>query len=622
MKKATLEFKGEQFSRFYITDREEASAICKKIAGKPLYGLDIETARRYGREEEADGPKPGLDPRLSFIRLVQVYDGTNVYVFDVLHFSSERLIEFLTSHTFVAHNAVFELSHLQPCGFSDLDIHCSMIMALMVDVAEHSPFEKEEDEEDEEQDGSYQYRKLKGASLDSCVRKYFDAIISKEYQTSNWNQPELENEQINYAALDAVLTYKLYTVLWPKLEKYKLVKSYKLFKEVQFPVVEMQYNGFGLDARRLKKHIKEWEHERQSEERKCREFFGGINLRSSKQLGEWLVKSGKDTTEWPRTRTGAYSFTRGKLARFIDEKEIQALLEYKRFDKLLTTYGGKLISQCHRETKRLHPSFSIARTRTGRLSSFNPNLQNLPRDSAVRECFVPSNGTSLVTGDYAQIELRVAGELSKDETILYAQKKGLDLHKFIVADVLEKRYSEVTKEERQMGKAINFGFLFGMGARKLVEYAKLSYGVALTEAQAERAWKVFKKRYHKYTLWSEKQRQLCSELGFVRTPLGRMRKLLPEESYTKSVNHPVQGGAAEVCFVGLLAVLKLLPSHMKLVNCVHDEIILEVRKGSEEEAAAILKKAMEHGYKFVFPEGNVAGLCEIGYGDNWKEAKA
>lgn len=617
-----------KYKTVYIKDSKTGQLVFNYLSNnpKPIYGLDIETAKTSLH------PKAGLDPYLSFIRLVQIYDGDTVFVFDRLTADVDNQLAWFVNHSrCIAHNGCFELKHLTKVLLDPkLNIECSMLMSMLVDRAEHSPFEPDELEELDEEEkpkSDHKYKNKGGYGLDACVAREFGLAIDKSFQVSDWGKKVLSPEQISYAALDAVLTYELGKKLLPKIQMYKMMRSYKLLRSMQHVLTEMELSGFGIDIGALRDITLEWGDKVRESDKVAKRYFGKLNLNSPKQLGEWLVKfNPKLAASWPKTEKGAYTFSRNKISEYWKSPPIAALLEYKKWTKLFNTYGESLIEKIHPNTGRVHCSFFLGETRTGRLSARDPNLQNMPRDGELRKVFRAGEGRSLVVADFSQIEMRVAGELSKDPTMLRAFAKGVDLHKAIVSAISAKPIAKVTDDERQLGKAINFGLLFGMGPKKLKLYAKISYDVDLTEEQAYGAWRIFHERmYPKYSAWCDIQRRNCERLGYVRTPMGKMRKLLPEESYTRSVNTPVQGGAAEVAYCSLVRLLNLIREEgwqdvIKIVNMVHDEIIIEVPKGSEGNGL-LLERCMIEGYLDVFPNGCTVGLAEAYYGDTWFNAK-
>lgn len=625
MKLYEARFGDDLIRTYYITKKEEVAGAIKKLADgtTPIYGLDIETAKE---QKFIDHKKAGLCPLLSEIRLVQIYNGNAVYIFDCWHIDINQLRTFLYSKRFVAHYAKFELAHFTAAGFPNLDIDCSMLLSMLIDRAERSPFEVEEEDEDDEPDGMSQYRKH-SYSLEAMTARLFKVKISKEFQTSNWNDGELAIGQILYAALDAILTWKIAKELGPKVKDYEMLEGYKLLKKMQYALIEMELTGFPINWEEHNKLSETWAKAEDKAWEACRPHFGETNMNSSPQMNTWLKEHYKSQPEvlasWPMTKTGAYSFGAPKLIPYVSDPAIASLLEFKRYSKLCNTYGYPLQDKKHPKTGRLHTDFSSVEARTGRLSSRNPNLQNAPRDPAFRHVFQVREGYKLVVADFNQIEVRVAGELSKDPEILRIYNEGRDIYREFAARLLNKTPEEVSPQERQMAKAAILGLEFGMGAKKFRAYASLPpYNLRLSEKQAEQIYHSYHRVYHVYSKWCERERARAERQGFARTPAGRMRKLLPDEVYTKAPNTKVQGGAAEVIFKSMV---DFLPSIERdavcLVNSVHDEIIVEARDDKVEEVKTELKRCMEGGMKWLFPNATMNKLVEPKAMTAWSEAK-
>lgn len=660
MKSATLEFQGHKFKRYYITSEADACKATRIItySNTPRFGLDIETSKKAGWEtfepikkgRRIIGPCPGLCPLLSDIRLIQIYDPNEktVYVFDCAkigkHYwrGSGMFRIMLTEKKYVAHNGVFEIKHFTHNGFSDMQIDCSMLLDMMVQRAEHSPFEPpEEDDEDEddfENDGLGKLKKI-GFGLDACIARLFKIHVGKHFQTSNWNAGDLSTEQINYAALDAVLTYVVGKKQYKKVIDYRMKRSYEVFRDMQHVVADMELKGVLIDREAHKSLIEEWKITHEENTKEIEKRFKKINVRSSKQLNKWAEeKFPKDFIErlWPKTKKGAISFGKNSLIEVCDyverkykkePKSLRTLLQYKRVDKLLSTYGETLDKIIHPITGRIHASFIIGETRTGRLSSREPNLQNLPRDEAVRKLFIAPTGKSLLVADYSQIEIRAGAALSKDPVMTNAFVKGIDLHKYILKMCFGwgKKFwaglsEEEAKKQRNMGKAINFGFMYRMWWKKFGKYALTSYGVRVNEGDSKRTFDTFHGTYNKYSNWCEVEYRKCERLGYVRTPLGMMRKLVPEEMYTRAVNTQVQGGAAEVLKLAMIDYRKKKIDRAPLVLNIHDELMCECDR-TKHEYQFDLEESMIKGFQEVFPDAPINNLADARFGLNWNEAK-
>lgn len=621
MKRYITTFDNSKYNINYITEFTEASLMARKLADSPIqnFGLDIETAKDYPHE------KAGLDPHLSKISTVQLYDGAeNIYVFDALMCGLEWFT-LLTAKNFVAHYGIFEIKHLQKAGFANLNVGCSMLLSILVDRAERSPYQPAGvdafEDEDEEEPASW-----KGYGLDAIVGRLFDIRIDKKWQTYDWLTRPLPPEPILYAALDAVLTYKISQAQFKKVKEYKMVPHYQLLKSMQHVIAEMELEGMYLDKDVHNKLIAEWESDLSKKLTECAKYFGDINLNSTKQLGNWARdKYSKEIIEsWMKTKTGALGFGKNALANMQDLPEMALLLSYKKLAKLISTYGQTLAQQINPITQRIHCSFSLGETRTGRLSSRQPNLQNLPRESTMRSVFSTTATNKLVIADFNQIELRVAGEVSGDPVIRGAYERGEDLHKIFASKIYHVPLSRVTDKQRQIAKSANFGTIYGMGPNKFMSYCLASAGVRIPFDEAQHIITSLWQLYSVYGKWCSAIRHRAEVEGFIRTPMGKMRKLHAQEVYTKAPNTVVQGGAFEVmalAMVNLRSVLAVHSINAKIINSVHDELILETAEENTVTVSAFVARAMEYGMLSVFPNATMNGLAKIKVCDNWGEMK-
>ncbi len=623
MKKFKISFNNQNYIVHYIVDPLEQFKVAEALgkSDKQHFGLDIETFKKF------DHPKAGLEPHLSGISLIQIYDGTeNVYVFDVLALSlpERNWFKFLKHKNFVAHNAVFEIKHLTQWGFSNLSVGCSMLQSMLLDRAERIDFTPKDAEDDDDEEKPH----WKGHGLDAVVGRLFDIRIDKKFQLHNWEQRPIDPEALVYAALDAVLTYKVTEAQFPKIKLYKMVNQYTLLKDMQHVIADMELNGMYIDKDKHAHLMHTWVHMQGVHQIECKKYFGGINLNSTKQLGEWLTsKKPDEVLTWGKTATKKLAFGKNALASKQHLPEIKALLEYKKTAKLISTYGESLLAEINPVTNRIHCSFTLGETRTGRLSSREPNLQNLPRESSMRSIFVPEAGNKLIVSDFNQIELRVAGEVSGDPIIRGAYAKGLDLHSLFAAKIYNIPVEKVKPEHRQIAKSANFGTIYGMGADKFIMYclAATNGAIKLQYEEAKHIIDTLWKLYSIYAGWCKRVRQDAKDKGFVRTPMGKMRRLHPDETYTKAPNTIVQGGAFEVMAVSMnwlrnkIVELKR-QDDVRLVNSVHDEIILEIAPTvNAASACKIVDYAMCYGMTKVFPKANTFGLAKAKICESWGE---
>jgi DNA polymerase-1 len=304
---------------------------------------------------------------------------------------------------------------------------------------------------------------------------------------------------------------------------------------------------------------------------------------------------------------------------------VKPLLDHRLAAKKLNNYGSGFAGHINPVTGRLHPNFKLGGTLTGRLSCSDPNVQNAPRDPAFRALFTAPAGRVLVAADFSQIELRVAAWLSQDRVMLDAYATGQDLHRITAAAMLGIAPDAVTKDQRQAAKAINFGLLYGQGAAGLARYAESNYDVKMSEATAAKYRSTFFKTYPGIKRYQEQTARTSECTLRAVTPGGRIRDFTKERTgyrYTEALNTPIQGGAAEI----ILATLAVLEKHLaglnaKLVNVVHDELVLEVAEADADHAIAAVESAMTEGFLAFFPEAATTGLVEAHQGPNWAAAK-
>lgn len=628
MKKFTASIGDKPITVYYITDKEEASKIMKFLSmyDGAFLGLDIETAMvpPAGYVYDKKAPQPGLCPHMSFVRLIQIYNGAAVYVFDNAYLQGEIDFTPIKDKRFIAHNGVFEIKHLTKLLGYKLQIECSMLMGMLIDRADTSPYEPDEEEDEARSD-------FKGYSLWAMTGKYLDYRLDKNWQVSDWSAVKLDDGQLVYAALDAVCTYELGHIFSPQLSRRNMGKIYKLLSETQHAIAFMETVGFPVNIIKHEKLMETWNNERDRTSKRCSEFFkkhgssAPINCNSPKQLGEWLDGNEDIRTEekkaWPTTETGRYSFNRKALGlRVAKYPAIKALIDWKKWEKLANTYGTGMAAKIHPITRRLHCQFSLGEVRTGRLSSRNPNLQNLPRDGGVRDIFEAGDGKCFIVADYSQIEIRVAAALSGDPVMMKCYTEGIDVYKMFTGSLIKKKIDDISKDERQLGKAIVLGLQFGMGGAKLAEHITLDYGIHTSEDKGWEYWNHYHQFFNVFSKWCGRMREKAEETGIAVTPMGKIRKLAETEVYTKAVNTPVQGGAAEII---MNALCKVHAVGLTIANTVHDEIIVECNDNIAriKEATMVLEDKMIEAATDIIPNLPTKNLVEAHSGKTWEEAK-
>lgn len=599
-------------------DVQRASSVLLNV--EDCLGLDIETCPLSSFKNDLSA---GLVPRKSSIRLVQVFDGRGiVFVFDLHKIGSIRsLPTAIWDRPCIAHNALFEMKHLLYQGVFPKKLGCT----LLADRIIHGN-RKELKEE---------LGLSKSATLKDLSKELLSLEISKELQTSDWSQQTLTEEQIEYAALDAVLVVRIFRKQRDMLKKNNLERSYRLLRDAQVAVARMELCGIGFDVEKHRELIKMWIFEKEVLEKDIIETIGKeLNLNSTKQIGEWLNEalSQKELEKWSKTGKGNLSTSTHAFKLHEHMHDVfPKIVEYKHLAKRISSFGEGMYKYIDEPDHRLYGSFSLGTTTTGRMSSSHPNMQNMPREG-FRELFCAKDGFTLIGLDYSQQELRVAALVAQDEALLKIYENGEDAHVNTAAMVLKLPKEKIQKEHRQLAKALNFGLLYGQGAKGLAVYAKRSYGVDMSEAEAEVHRTAFFKVYKGLRTWQRETGNRVQFLSKVTTQCGRIRDFSkeisfsqgkPKSIYTAALNLPIQGAAAEVTLHALIRISNFLCEECRLVNVVHDEILLEVQEGKVQEYAALATQAMELAFLDVFPNAGpyIKGLVEAKYGKTWAEAK-
>ena len=384
----------------------------------------------------------------------------------------------------------------------------------------------------------------------------------------------------------------------------------------------MEENGIELDLGFLDQLGIEFANTMANLESQITELAGqSFNVSSPKQVGEILfdklgLKGGK------KTATGQYSTSESVLEK-IDHPITELILDYRGLSKLKSTYTDGLLKQANSDTHRVHTSYHQALTATGRLSSTDPNLQNIPvREEIgrqIRKAFIAPQGRVLLAADYSQIELRLMAHFSQDEALVDAFNHGQDVHRRTAAEVLGVALEDVTSDQRRQAKAVNFGLLYGMSEFGLTR----QLGFSREESRGYIA-KYFQ-RYPGVLDYMERTRQIAREQGFVETILGRRlytpdimasNKMIKQAAERAAINAPLQGSAADIIKMAMIAVDQMLPKDQaKMLLQVHDELVFEVDENIADELASKLADVMQSVLQISVPL-----LVEVGKGRNWDEA--
>ena len=460
--------------------------------------------------------------------------------------------------------------------------------------------------------------------------KSIEVLIGKKgkNQLSMRNVPMEEVKE--YATEDADITFQLKEHFQPILEK---VGTKKLFDEIEIPLVQvladMETEGINLDVDFLKNMSIEMQKDIDTFEEQIYETAGEkFNLASPKQLGEVLFDKMKiGGAKQKKTKTGQYATGEEVLSFLADEHQIvRDILEWRQMVKLQSTYIDALPNQVDEKTGRVHTDYMQTVAATGRLSSTNPNLQNIPirteKGRLIRKAFIARDENyTLVAADYSQIELRIIAAISGEENMIKAFQNNEDIHRSTAAKVFNVPLEEVTKEQRSQAKTVNFGIIYGVSAFGLSNQTNLS------RKESAELIETYYQTYPKLKAYMANQVDFARENGYVETVLGRRRYLKDINSANaivrggaerNAVNAPIQGSAADIIKIAMINIHKKLTAEnwkSKMLLQVHDELVFDVHNSELEKIQPMIKHEMENAFKMAVPLD-----VEIGLGKNWLEA--
>jgi DNA polymerase-1 len=408
-----------------------------------------------------------------------------------------------------------------------------------------------------------------------------------------------------YWAYETALLFRLETVLSKKLEEAILNPTAALEFDCIPALAEMELNGMLLDQVKARTEMERLIPIKARLEQSLKKDLGDVNPNNQNELLAILKTRGIGLDN---TRQQTLMPLAGQYPL------LKSLVEYRKTDYLLTLIEN-LLSHVHPFTGRIHPTYHQIGAPTGRMSCSNPNLQAIPRERQIRELFIAAPGHRFIVGDYSQIELRVVAEIAQDQRMIEAFQKGVDLHKLTASVITGKPIDQVTPEDRQAAKAVNFGLIYAMGANGLKEYAQNKYGVSMSDSEAHTFVEKFFEAYQGIAQWHKSVQELDPKDS--RTILGRRRLWAERPKITELLNAPVQGTAADITKKALFILQESLQATgARVIGCVHDEIILEAPEDVLENAKSILRIGMEragetHLQKIpVKIEGNISHCWE------------
>ncbi|HLL58022.1 MAG TPA: bifunctional 3'-5' exonuclease/DNA polymerase [Rubrobacteraceae bacterium] len=569
-----------------ITAASDLSGIAKTLGGAEAIGVDLETT--------------ALSPRDGRIRLLQLATPNETFVVDVFEAGDlSPLKEVLESGPVkTLHNSKFDYSFLKvEHGISLSPIFDTMLAAQLLAGGDQTP----------------------SFSLEAVAERYADVELDKSARTEDWSG-KLSEAQVEYAARDAAVLLPLRERLREDLEEEKLNAVSKIEFRAVAAIAEMELAGIKLDLAKWKELEKTVRERRDAKALELETQFPApegilpleglgprLNLNSPKQITDAFRSLGielEDTKVWTLLK--------------VDHPAARLLLEYRELQKKLGTYLETYPSFVHPKTDRIHANFLQCRVPTGRLACTSPNIQQIPHEDEFRSCFVAEIGNTLVIADYSQVELRILAEVSDDPAFVRAFQEEEDLHRVTAASMFGVEKDEVTKDQRSAAKRINFGLMYGRGAKSL------SAQLGTDDERARVLIDEYFANYPKVQRFLQSTASRAIKTGTLRTLSGRVRKFGDTSGLSQmdrgamrreAMNFPIQGASADIAKLALAYIREELKGlDARLINSIHDEFVVECAENLAEEVAEKMKSAMNEAGKAILKkvptEVEVAISCE------------
>lgn len=586
----------------YVTDSRRAAEVAELLKKEKYLGVDIEASE--------------LDPYMAKLLLVQVGTREISYIIDAQKADVQPFKAIFENPSIlkILQNAKYDYSVLKVQSGMTIENFFDTMLAeqLITNGLVH-----------------------RQASLKALAEKYLEVQLDKGYDLYNWAEVartgRVQKKHLIYSALDTLVLFPIFDEQFAILKKENLTKIAQLEFAVAQVVAEMEVKGTYIDVAKWQKLLTDLRAKRDEVEKKLQQeirplyknhqvdLFGNevdvVNLNSQPQLLELF--NNKLGLDLPSTGE--------EVLKTIDHPVAKLMLEYRGYEKLISAFGEKLLSKVHPVTGRLHPDFAQLRAATGRFACSNPNLQQIPADSAYRSCFVGQNGNKLVTADYSQAELRIMAEASKDPVFVKAYKEDMDLHTVTASEMFGVPMDKVDKQMRFSAKSINFGLMYGRGAHSLAG----QLGVNVKEA--EKLLNDYFARYKNVKNWLDKVGKSAVKTGVSLTLGGRKRWYkLPDPgdpNYEREVskieregkNTPIQGTSADITKYALAFIFRRLRQEKlraSIVHTVHDEIVVESHHDDAEKAKEVMQQEMVRAWQTLIKE--VPGKADAIVSDIWE----
>ena len=595
-----------------IRTKNELDELIEVMKKAPYISFDTETTSLDYMNAELVGVSIALKPNEAFyIPINHNYEGVEKQLEE--HFVLEALKPFLESDEIpkIGHNLKYDRHILQNLG---IDLKGKLLDTMLFSYVNNSTITRH--------------------NLDAVSKRYlninptsYEDVAGKGAKQIPFSEVSIEVAS-EYASEDADISLKLYEHIEPLVQKE--TKLAKLYSEIEGPLIytlgDIERNGVLIDSEKLNEQSKELEAKILKLEQKVQKSAGeDFNLGSPKQLQEILYeKLGLPVIK--KTPKGQPSTAESVLQELsMDFPIVQDILSYRAISKLKSTYTDKLPKMVNSNTGRVHTSYHQAVTATGRLSSSDPNLQNIPIRSEegrrIREAFIAPDGYKILAADYSQIELRIMAHLSRDQGLMDAFAKGQDIHQATAAEIFSTNIDEVTANQRRSAKAINFGLIYGMSA------FGLSKQLQITRAEAQNYIEQYFDRYPQVKHYMDETKQSAKKMGYVETVFGRRLYLADIESSNyqrrqyaerSAINAPMQGTAADLIKMAMIHLHQKIREESfeaKIIMQVHDELVIEVNENQSDELSEITTSVMSEISKL-----DVDLKVDADIGNNWDEA--
>jgi len=595
-----------------IRTKNELDELIEVMKKAPYISFDTETTSLDYMNAELVGVSIALKPNEAFyIPINHNYEGVEKQLEE--HFVLEALKPFLESDEIpkIGHNLKYDRHILQNLG---IDLKGKLLDTMLFSYVNNSTITRH--------------------NLDAVSKRYlninptsYEDVAGKGAKQIPFSEVSIEVAS-EYASEDADISLKLYEHIEPLVQKE--TKLAKLYSEIEGPLIytlgDIERNGVLIDSEKLNQQSKELEAKILELEQKVQKSAGeDFNLGSPKQLQEILYeKLGLPVIK--KTPKGQPSTAESVLQELsMDFPIVQDILSYRAISKLKSTYTDKLPKMVNSNTGRVHTSYHQAVTATGRLSSSDPNLQNIPIRSEegrrIREAFIAPDGYKILAADYSQIELRIMAHLSRDQGLMDAFAKGQDIHQATAAEIFSTNIDEVTANQRRSAKAINFGLIYGMSA------FGLSKQLQITRAEAQNYIEQYFDRYPQVKHYMDETKQSAKKMGYVETVFGRRLYLADIESSNyqrrqyaerSAINAPMQGTAADLIKMAMILLHQKIREESfeaKIIMQVHDELVIEVNENQSDELSEITTSVMSEISKL-----DVDLKVDADIGNNWDEA--